>query len=293
MTIRHFLQMSDCSQQELNQIIAKAIEVKQQGDIERPAIGKTLAMIFEKPSTRTRVSFEVGFSHLGGHALFLDPGSLQLGRGEPISDTSKVISSMVDMIMIRTFDHEKLLELAHYSSVPVINGLTDSYHPCQILADIMTFVEQRGDIAGRRVAFIGDCKNNVCASYIEAASLFGFELVLSCPEKYQPETTSDIRICRQPEQAIEGADMVVTDVWTSMGDEQEQQQRLIDFAGYQITSTLLDYSHNPLFLHCLPAHRGEEVDDMVLDDPRSGAWQASENRLHAQKELMRFLLHVN
>lgn len=294
MTTRHFLSLTDCTQEELLHIIGSAIAAKRLSSLEQVAAGKVLAMIFEKPSTRTRVSFEAGFIQLGGQALFLDSSNLQLGRGEPIADTARVISSMVDMVMIRTFAHTKIENFSNHSSVPVINGLTDSHHPCQLLADIMTYVELRGDIAGARVAFIGDCNNNMCNSYIEAARIFGFQLALACPEKYRPQVdASHVEIHTDPRDAAHNADMLVTDVWTSMGEEEQGQLRIVDFQGYQVSSSLLDLGRDTLFLHCLPAHRGEEVDHSILDDKRSGVWQASENRLHAQKALMKFLIDVN
>ena len=294
MTTRHFLSLNDLTKKELLHVIGTAITAKKSSLPDQSASGKILAMIFEKPSTRTRVSFEAGFIQLGGQALFLDSSSLQLGRGEPIADTARVISSMVDMIMVRTFEHRKIKEFSNSSAVPVINGLTDSHHPCQLLADIMTYVELRGDIANARVAFIGDCSNNMCKSYIEAAGIFGFQLSLACPEKYLPKIDlHNVEIYSDPRDAAKDADLLVTDVWASMGDEEQSKLRIEDFQGYQVSSSLLDLGRDTLFLHCLPAHRGEEVDHSVLDDKRSGVWQASENRLHAQKSLMRFLIDVN
>jgi len=292
MTLRHFLRLSDATRVELEQIIVSAINARQRpgGHVSASACGKTLAMIFDKSSTRTRVSFAVGFSQLGGSSMFLSGKDLQLGRGEPIEDTARVISSMVDMVVLRTGAHNRVERFAEYSSVPVINGLTSDHHPCQLLADIMTYMELRGSISGKRVAFIGDGAGNLCSTYHEAARIFDFSLVVAAPQPYAPRESDWLEHTTDPLKAARGADLLVTDVWISMGDETGREERLTAFAPYQVTRSLLDQGDNPLFLHCLPAHRGEEVDEEVLDDPRSGVWRASENRLHAQKMLMEFLL---
>lgn len=299
MNIRHFLSMFDCTPAELNQIIQRAIELKQQrqqGIAHETLKGKMLGMIFEKASTRTRISFETGIFQLGGNAIFLSPRDTQLGRGEPMADSARVMSSMLDLVMIRTFAHSNLEEFARYSSVPVINALSDDNHPCQLLADMQTFVEQRGSIAGKTVAWIGD-GNNMCNSYIEAAIQFDFQLRVGCPMGYEPsaqllEQAGDrVQIVYDPAKAVQGAHLVSTDVWASMGQEEEANERMQAFKGYQVCEKLLDKAAaDVLFMHCLPAHRGEEISQTLLDDPRSVVWQQAENRLHAQKALMEFLL---
>jgi ornithine carbamoyltransferase len=299
MTVRHFLTLLDCTPDELRQLIERASELKvilKRGEVHQPLKNKMLAMIFEKSSTRTRVSFEAGMAQLGGHALFLSPRDTQLGRGEPIKDTARVLSRMVDGIMIRTYEHEKSEHLAADSRVPVINGLTDMFHPCQLLADMQTFFEHRGDINGASVAWIGD-GNNMCNSYINAARQFGFELRIACPEGYDPNPDVLARagdravIVRDPMQAADGAHLVVTDVWASMGLEQEQAKRMRAFGDYGVDSALMAQAHkDALFMHCLPAHRDEEVTEAVLEGPQSVVWEEAENRLHAQKALMEFLL---
>lgn len=299
MATRHFLSLLDTSPAELQQIVNRAIELKamQKQRIDHAIFPQhVLGMIFEKSSTRTRVSFEAGFAQFGGHAMFLSPRDTQLGRGEPISDSAKVISSMVDIVMIRTFAHATVEEFAQYSKVPVINALTDRFHPCQLLADMQTYVEHRGSIQGARVAWVGD-GNNMCHSYINAARQFDFELAIACPEGYYPESelvaaNSDrVHICNDPKAAVQGADLVVTDTWASMGQEDEKQQRMIAFAGYQVNDELMSYAANDaLFMHCLPAYRGMEIDHDTLDAPYSVVWDEAENRLHAQKALMEFLL---
>ena len=296
---RHFLTLLDFTPEELRALIARATELKQaHARGERPPIlhRKVLAMIFEKASTRTRVSFEAGMTQLGGAALFLSPADTQLGRGEPIEDTARVLSRMVDAVMIRTFSHETVERFAAHSRVPVINGLTDRFHPCQLLADMQTWFEHRGDIAGRTVAWIGD-GNNMCHSYINAARQFDFRLRIACPEGFDPdpdviEPAADrCEILRDPMAAAEGADLVVTDVWASMGQEEEQQARVRAFAGFQVTPELMARAaDDALFMHCLPAHRGEEVAAEVIDGPASVVWDEAENRLHAQKALLEFLL---
>lgn len=296
---RHFLSLLDLSREELRSVIRRASELKRmqhRGDIHTPLKGKNLGMVFEKSSTRTRVSFEVGMSQLGGHALFLSPRDTQLGRGEPIEDSARVLSRMVDIIMIRTFEHEKLELFAAHSRVPVINALTDLLHPCQLLADMQTYFEHRGNIEGKTVAWIGD-GNNMCHSYINAARRFGFRLNIACPEGYDPDPEilaaagDSAEIIRDPMTAATGADLVVTDVWASMGQEEEQQARSEIFAEYQVNDALMaQAAADALFFHCLPAHRGEEVSESVMDSPDSVVWDEAENRLHSQKALMEFLL---
>ena len=264
----------------------------------KPLEGKTLAMIFMKASTRTRVSFEVGTFQLGGHALFLSPRDVQLGRGEPIADTARVLSRYVDGIMIRTFAHPDVEELARFADVPVINGLTDLLHPCQILADILTIRQHQGTIEGKKVAWIGD-GNNMANSWINAAYRLGFELAIACPEGYEPadhllaraREQATITITRDPKEAIAGADVVNTDVWASMGQEDEQKKREKDFAGYTVNAAMMERAaRDAIFLHCLPAHRGEEVSADVIDGPRSRVWDEAENRLHIQKAIMAVLM---
>jgi len=296
---RHFLTLLDFSPAELEQLIKRAIEMKQQhraGADQRAFPGKVLAMIFAKSSTRTRVSFEAGMSQLGGHSMFLSPHDTQLGRGEPIEDSARVISSMVDIVMIRTFGHHIVESFAAHSSVPVINALTDDYHPCQLLADIQTWVEHRGSIAGKSVCWVGD-GNNMCQSYINAARQFDFELRISCPPGFEPEASlvaanaDRVRIAHEPEEAVQGADLVVTDVWASMGQESEQQKRAKLFAPYQVNSELMSLAaSDALYMHCLPAHRGEEISAQLMDAPGTVIWDEAENRLHAQKALIETLL---
>lgn len=296
---RHFLTLKDLTPQELTGIIARAIQLKEMRNertIYEPFKNQVLGMIFEKSSTRTRVSFEAGMTQFGGSAIFLSPRDTQLGRGEPIEDSARVISSMVDIIMIRTFDHQQLERFAKYSRVPVINALTDDYHPCQLLADVQTYVEHRGSIQGKTAVWIGD-GNNMCNSYINAAAQFDFHLNIVCPEGYEPpqalvEQHADrIRLFRDPAEGVKGADLVSTDVWASMGQEEEQQAREKSFAGFQVSPALMDLANDDaLFMHCLPAHRGEEVSIDMLDDPRSVVFDQAENRLHAQKALMEFLV---
>ena len=297
--MRHFLSLLDFTSNELRDLIAHAIDVKtrlHQGQSHRPLEGKLLAMIFEKSSTRTRVSFEAGMHQLGGHAMFLSPRDSHLGRGEPIEDSARVISSMVDGILIRTFGHDRIETLAAHSRVPVINGLSDHLHPCQLLADMMTWFELRGDIRGARVAWIGD-GNNMCHSYINAAIRFEFELAIACPPDHAPDAEllasggDRIRVYDNAAEAASGANLVVTDVWASMGQEEEQQQRIGIFSGFQVNRKIMAVADpEALFMHCLPAHRGEEVTAEVLDSPQSVIWQEAENRLHAQKSLLEILL---
>ncbi len=297
--MRHFLTLQDLTPDELNWVVNRAIELKRyqrQGQLHEPLKNRVLGMIFEKSSTRTRVSFEAGMAQLGGSAIFLSPRDTQLGRGEPIEDSARVLSRMVDVVMIRTFDHDTVERFAAFSQVPVINALTDDFHPCQLLADMQTFVEQRGSIQGKTVAWIGD-GNNMCHSYINAARQFDFQLRIATPAGFEPsasllEANRDrVELVATPEQAASGAHLVVTDVWASMGQEDEQQQRQQQFSNYQVNEALLDQaSDDVVFMHCLPAHRGEEVNHTVLDDPRAVVWEEAENRLHAQKALLEFLL---
>ncbi len=299
MTPRHFISLLDFSGDELRDLIAHAIDVKRkhkQGVEHRPLAGKLLAMIFEKSSTRTRVSFEAGMFQLGGHAMFLSPRDSHLGRGEPIEDSARVISSMVDGILIRTYGHDRVEKLARHSSVPVINGLSDLLHPCQLLADMQTYFEQRGDIAGANVAWIGD-GNNMCHSYINAAIRFGFGLRIACPDEHAPDPGivaaggDAIRFCARAGEAARDADLIVTDVWASMGQEEELESRTRTFADFQVNPQIMALARDDaLFMHCLPAHRGEEVSAEVLDGAQSVVWQEAENRLHAQKALLERLL---
>ncbi len=296
---KHFLTLLDLSSAELNSLIERAIAMKAElrnGGHGSPFKEKVLGMIFEKSSTRTRVSFEAGMVQLGGHAMFLSPRDTQLGRGEPIEDSARVLSSMVDIVMIRTFEHSKIERFAEYSTVPVINALTDCYHPCQLLADVQTYVEHRGSIQGKTVAWIGD-GNNMCQSYINAARQFDFELKIACPEGFEPnaalveDNKHRVTIVRDPKQAAKDADLLVTDVWASMGQEDEQADRRQRFSGYQLNHELLALAHSDaLYMHCLPAHRGEEISADLMEAPDSVIWNEAENRLHAQKALIEFLL---
>jgi len=297
--LRHFLTLQDLSPDEAQALLQRAIELKRlvrNGERFEPLKNRTLGMIFEKSSTRTRVSFEVGMTQLGGHALFLSFQDTQLGRGEPIEDSARVLSRMVDAVMIRTFEQRTLERFAKYSRVPVINGLTDRFHPCQLLADMLTYQEHRGSIRGRTVAWIGD-GNNMCHSYVNAARLFDFRLHAACPEGFYPDPAilagagDRCTLMQSAAQAANNADLVVTDVWASMGKEQEQQQRRQAFARFKVDEFLLENAaRDALFMHCLPAHRGEEVTAAVIDGPRSVVWDEAENRLHAQKALLEFLL---
>jgi len=294
---RHFISLLDLSGDEFRRLINRGIVLKNNRDPEyQPLKGQVLAMIFEKSSTRTRISFESGMSHFGGSALFLSPRDTQLGRGEPLQDSARVISSMVDGIMLRTDKHETVTTFAQYSSVPVINGLTDLQHPCQLLADMQTYFEHRGDIQGKTVTWVGD-GNNMCHSYIHAATVLDFTLNIASPADYQPlqsivEAAGDrIRFFDTPLAAAQGSALVVTDVWASMGQEEEQQQREIAFKNYQVNAEIMKAAQpDALFMHCLPAHRGEEVSADVIDGVQSVIFDEAENRLHAQKALLEFLL---
>ncbi len=299
MAIRHFLTLQDLSSDEFRQLIDRAIELKaiqKEGRIFEPLKNKVLGMIFEKSSTRTRVSFEAGMIQFGGHAIFLSPDHSQVGRGEEIADTARVLSGMVDGIMVRTFEHDIVEEFARYATIPVINGLTDTYHPCQLLADMQTWQEHRGSIAGRTVAYIGD-GNNMCHSYINAAILLDFHLRIASPKGYMPDQEivarggERIKLYSSAAEAVTGADLVVTDVWASMGQEEEAEERAKTFAPYQVNAGLMALAKpDALFMHCLPAHRGEEVTSDVIDSEQSVVWDEAENRLHAQKALLEFLM---
>ncbi|HCK80549.1 MAG TPA: ornithine carbamoyltransferase [Candidatus Competibacter sp.] len=299
MKTRHFLSLFDLSPAELGQVVRRATELKalhRRGERYAPLSQKVLGMIFEKASTRTRISFEAGMAQLGGSSIFLAPHDTQLGRGEPIEDTARVLSGMVDIVMIRTFGHSLIERFAACATVPVINGLTDYNHPCQLLADLQTVIEQRGDLRGQTAAWIGD-GNNMCNSYLEAACQFGFQLRIAVPPGYEPDgellkrAASRAVLLRDPLAAARGADWVATDVWTSMGWEEESQRRLRDFAPYKVTAEIMAQARpDAIFLHCLPAHRGEEVSAEVIDGPQSRVWDEAENRLHAQKALIEFLL---
>jgi len=299
MALRHFLTLTDLSSHELQQVIKRAIKLKcehKQGNIYEPLKNRVLALIFEKSSTRTRVSFESGMAQFGGSSLFLSPRDTQLGRGEPIEDSAKVLSRMVDAITIRTFEHKKLALFAEHSSVPVINALTDDFHPCQLLADMQTYQEHRGSIEGKKVVWVGD-GNNMCNSFINAAKLLNFELVISSPLGYDPSetlleaNTKNAHIIRNPTAAVKNADLIVTDVWASMGQEEEQNKRINDFKDYQVNPELMSHANSDaLFMHCLPAHRGEEISEDMLEHPSSVVWDEAENRLHSQKSLLEFLL---
>ena len=299
MAVRHFLTLLDFTPQELLAVLTRAIELKKMrvdGVIYEPFRGKVLGMIFEKSSTRTRVSFEAGMAQFGGSAIFLSPRDTQLGRGEPIEDSARVISRMVDIVMIRTFAHDTIERFAAYSRVPVINGLTDDHHPCQILADLQTFIEHRGELQGKTFAWVGD-GNNMCNSYIHAAHQLGFQLRIACPYGFEPDPAllEEYKHCatlvKTAEDAVAGAHLIATDVWTSMGQEAEQSIRKRRFSTYQVNPRLMDLAApDALFMHCLPANRGEEISEDMLDDPRAVVWDEAENRLHAQKALMEFLL---
>jgi ornithine carbamoyltransferase len=296
---RDFLAIPDFDAAELMAVLDLADAMKRGEYQERPFAGRTLAMVFEKSSTRTRVSFEVGAYQLGGHALFLSARDVQIGRGEPIQDTARVLSRYVDMIMIRTFAHATAEQLARFSAVPVINGLTDLLHPCQVMADLMTIRESLGpEFRGRAVAWVGD-GNNMANSWLNAASCLGFELRLACPEGYRPDpgilerarVATNVLLTADPAEAVTGADVVTTDVWASMGQEGEAAERARAFAGYCVDALLMrKAASHAIFLHCLPAHRGEEVTDSVIEGPWSRVWDEAENRLHVQKALMATLL---
>ena len=296
---QHFLTLMDLDKATLDKLISRAIELKaiqKSGEIYEPLKNKVLGMIFDKASTRTRVSFETGMAQFGGHAIFLSPRDTQFGRGEPVEDSARVLSRMVDCIMVRTFDHKMLETFAEYSNVPVINALTDMYHPCQLLADMQTYFEHRGDIAGKTVTYIGD-GNNMCHSYMNAARQYGFTLNIAAPEGYDPdavllnETKDFVNIFRSTKEAVIGADMITTDVWASMGQEEEQAIREKALADFQVNDDVMALANkDAIFMHCLPAHREEEVSASVIDGPQSVVWDQAENRLHAQKALLELLM---
>ncbi len=299
MKTRHFLTFLDLTTDELKRLIKRAVDIKaayKRGEAYTPLKSKTMAMIFEKSSTRTRVSFEAGMAQLGGASLFLSPQDTHLDRGEPVEDTAKVMSRMVDVIVIRANNHDMVERFATHSRVPVINALTDGHHPCQLLADIQTYMEQRGDIAGRAVAWIGD-GNNVCHSWMQAACRFGFHLNIANPKGYGPDAAllkacqEHVTLTEDPGGAVQGADIVVTDTWASMGQESEKAERLKAFGGFRVDSALMQQAKKEaVFMHCLPAYRGHEVTAEVIDGPQSVVWDEAENRLHAQKALLEFLL---
>jgi ornithine carbamoyltransferase len=298
--LRHFLQFKDFSREELDYLFERTRWIKdkfKRYDRYWPLADRTLVMIFEKASTRTRLSFEAGMQQLGGSAIYLNTRDSQLGRGEPVEDAAEVISRMSDVVMIRTFEQEIIERFASHSRVPVINGLTNEYHPCQILADIYTYVEHRGSIQGKTVAWIGD-SNNMCNTWLQAAEIFDFNVHVSTPPGYEVEPeraglygTDHYEEFADPMEAARGADLVTTDVWTSMGFEAENEERLRDFHDWQVDGDMMKVAKaDSLFMHCLPAHRGEEVAAEVIDGPHSVVWDEAENRLHAQKALLEFLL---
>jgi len=300
MAIKHFLQFNDFSRAELEHVFTRAIWIKAQFKAYQqywPLTDRTLVMIFEKASTRTRLSFEAGIQQLGGTAIYLNTNDSQLGRGEPVEDAAQVISRMSDIVMIRTFDQEIIERFAANSRVPVINGLTNEYHPCQILADILTFIEHRGSIQGKTVAWIGD-SNNVCNTWLQAAEVLDFNVHVSTPPSYEVEQEraglyghAHYEEFADPMEAAQGADLVTTDVWTSMGFEAENEERKRDFADWQVDGDMMKVAaKDALFMHCLPAHRGEEVAAEVIDGSQSAVWDEAENRLHVQKALMEYLL---
>jgi ornithine carbamoyltransferase len=297
---RHFLAIPDFETDGLYDLLDLAHRLKAGDEKGKPLAGKTLGMIFQKSSTRTRVSFEVGVFQLGGHALFLSSRDIQLGRGEPLSDTARVMSRYVDGIMIRTFDHNDAVALAEYGTIPIINGLTDLLHPCQVMADVMTIQESFGrDLGGRRVAWIGD-GNNMANSWLNAALRFGLDLRIATPSGYEPDreilerarrSAAKIMLTHDPMEAARGADVVTTDVWASMGQEEEAAERMAAFRGFQVDGEVMAAADpDAIFLHCLPAHRGEEVTEEVFEGPRSRVFDEAENRLHVQKAIMTELM---
>jgi ornithine carbamoyltransferase len=299
---KDLLRVVDLNRGEIEEILQLATQLKEKqkgGQRVTPLSGKTLGLIFEKSSTRTRVSFEVGMYQLGGQSLFLSSKDLQIGRGETIPDTARVLSRYLDGLVIRTFGHEIVEEMAHHATIPVINGLTDQHHPCQVLADLLTIQEKRRHLQGLKVAYVGD-GNNMANSWLEGAARLGLHLSLACPLGYEPEkeitreatreaaeSGGKIEITHEPQEAAEGADVLYTDVWASMGQEQEQKERLAAFRNFQVNQALLRFAKpEVLVMHCLPAHRGEEISDEVLDGPRSVVWDQAENRLHLQKAIL-------
>jgi ornithine carbamoyltransferase len=304
---KDLLSLSDVTPDEIQQLFNRAASLKQAvkaRDVTHTLKGRTLGMIFEKPSSRTRVSFEVGMFQLGGHALFLSSKEIQLGRGEDIADSAKVFSRYLDGLMIRTFAHKNVETMARFASIPVINGLSDDFHPCQVLTDLFTYQEKRGSLKGRKVAWIGD-GNNMAHSWIMAVSKVGCHLSLACPVNYDPDPKviaaaqkqiadhgeGSINLTKNPIEAASGADLVITDTWTSMGQEAERERRLRAFEGFCVDSAMMkEAQKDALFMHCLPAHRGEEVTSEVMDGPQSVIWDEAENRLHVQKAILEWLL---
>ncbi len=297
---RDFLKFRDITKEEVLRLIDRAIELKKGVDRNAcPLIGRSIGMLFEKPSTRTRISFEVAIYQLGGQPLYMTPSEIQLSRGETIEDTARVLSRYLSAVVIRTFSQERIERFARASTVPVINALTDSYHPCQVLADLMTIKERFHALEGIKMAYIGD-GNNVANSLVEAATVVGFSLLVACPEGYEPspevldqahESGAEVVILREPKEAVAGADVIYTDVWVSMGQEEEMQERLRRFRPYQINTELLRCARpDTIVMHCLPAHRGQEITDEVIDGPQSVVFDQAENRLHAQKALLEWLL---
>lgn len=296
MTVKHFLTLKDLPASDVLAIVKRASELKKDPTLVKSQSRKTLGLIFEKSSTRTRVAFEVAMTQMDGHSLFVSHTTSQLGRGEPLEDASRVLSRMVDCLAIRTYAHGNLELFAEYSRVPIINALSDDFHPCQILADVQTFMEHRGDIRGAKVAWIGD-GNNMCQSYINAAEVFDFSLHIGCPEGYEPNAellaqhSGRVQLSNDAVTAARDADLVVTDVWASMGQEQEQQLREEAFANFVVDHNLLSIAADEvLFMHCLPAHRGEEVSAELMEDAASVIWDEAENRMHSQKALLEYLL---
>ena len=297
MSVKHFLTLLDFPPSDVLAVVDRASALKKNPGDTNSQARKTLGLIFEKASTRTRVAFEVAITQMGGSSLFLTTDDSQIGRGEPIADTARVLSRLVDCLAIRTFSHSTLEQFAEYSQVPVINALSDDFHPCQLLADMQTFIEHRGSIVGKRVAWVGD-GNNMCQSYINAAKVFDFELHIATPTGFEPKTdlvaaNSDrVALTKDPKEAVANVDLVVTDVWTSMGQEGAQAERVKAFADFEVTKELMAIANSDaLFMHCLPAHRGEEVSTAVLDAPDSIVWEEAENRLHTQKALLEYLLN--
>ena len=297
MSVKHFLTLLDFPPSDVLAVVDRASALKKNPGDTNSRARKTLGLIFEKASTRTRVAFEVAITQMGGSSLFLTTDDSQIGRGEPIADTARVLSRLVDCLAIRTFSHSTLEQFAEYSQVPVINALSDDFHPCQLLADMQTFIEHRGSIVGKRVAWVGD-GNNMCQSYINAAKVFDFELHIATPTGFEPKTdlvdaNSDrVTLTKDPKEAVANVDLVVTDVWTSMGQEGAQAERVKAFADFEVTKELMAIANSDaLFMHCLPAHRGEEVSTAVLDAPDSIVWEEAANRLHTQKALLEYLLN--
>jgi ornithine carbamoyltransferase len=304
-TRRHLVAIAELSVDELRDLVELALEIKRRylgGEEDKPLAGRVLAMVFEHPSLRTRVSFEVGMYQLGGHAMYLAPQEVQLGKRETIPDAARVLSRMVQAIMIRTGGHERVVELARHATVPVINGLSEQEHPCQALADVLTIREHRGATAGLRLAYLGD-GNNVCVSLMHAAARLGIRMTIACPAGYTPpaheaqaaahvakKTGGRVEVTNDPRAAVRGADVVYTDVWTSMGQERESANRRVAFAGYQVNGALMKSAGDAVVMHCLPAHRGEEITDDVIESPNSIVFDQAENRVHAQKAVLCRLL---